>query len=156
MPHLDSTVSVVVISQLIVSIIGFVFVIRGLQGATEDRLYAHYNEVCKLLMTKPHLYPYFYANKVVDIKTATPLLLEEVDIMSESILGVIEHAALQRKNMPKYAWSECWKKFALERINKSEQIKDFYDKNNDWYTKDIKRVFEDAERLRTSKAVAGC
>ena len=101
MPHLDSTVSVAVISQLVVSIIGFVFVIRSLQGATEDRLYAHYNDICKLLMTKPHLYPYFYANKVLDMETATPLLQEEVDIMSESILGVIEHAALQPKDTAK-------------------------------------------------------
>jgi hypothetical protein len=67
MPHLDSTISFAVISQLFVSIVGFIFVIRGLQGATEDRLYAHYNEVCKLLMAKPHLYPNFYTNKAVDL-----------------------------------------------------------------------------------------
>ena len=153
MPHLDYTISFAVISQLVVSLVGFIFIVKSLQGATEDRLYAHYNEVCKLLMTKPHLYPYFYGNKILDITTTDPTypnIREEVEIMAESILGVIEHAAVQRKNMHGYAWRQCWEKFAHERINKSEQIKEFYEQNQKWYTIDIKRVFEDAKRLRTS------
>jgi hypothetical protein len=99
---------------------------------------------------KPHLYPYFYANKILDVASADQTLREEVDIMAEAILGVIEHAAIQRKNMPRYAWEQCWKKFAHERINKSEQLKEYYDKNQNWYTTDIKRVFETAKRSRST------
>jgi hypothetical protein len=32
---------------------------RNIQGATQDRLYAHYMDICKVLMQKPYLYPFF-------------------------------------------------------------------------------------------------
>ena len=52
------------------SVFGFLFVgyqlwqaRRNIRGATEPTLYVHYTEICKLLIGKPHLRPYFMRTK---------------------------------------------------------------------------------------------
>jgi hypothetical protein len=80
------------------SVFGFLFVgyqlwqaRRNIRGATEHTLYVHYTEICKLLIGKPHLRPCFYENKTMSLQDPNnPNLREEIDMMSEAILGLIE------------------------------------------------------------------
>src|SRR5262245_52358913 len=86
------------------SLVGFGFVWlqlrdlrRNVQGATQDQLYAHYMEVCKLFIDKPYLRPYFYENEPRPISPPADRasLGSEIDAASEAILGIIEHAIVQ-------------------------------------------------------------
>ena len=84
------------IAQVLASVIGFFFVGyqllllgRNTRGSAQDRLYAHYMEVCKLFMQNPHLRPYFYDNMLVPADD--PKLRAEVDAMCEAIWGLVEH-----------------------------------------------------------------
>ena len=125
------------IAQVLISVIGFVFVIyqvvhliRSIQGVTQDRLYAHYTEICKIFLEKPHLRPYFYEKKVcAETEACDAKLQAEIEAMSEVILGLIEHSVLQRNNLPDDAWKNCWEPYARERIKKSIEIKKFFAPN---------------------------
>lgn len=130
------------IVQAAISAIGFIFVIyqiihliRSIRGVTQDSLYTHYTEVCKIFLEKSYLRPYFYENKVFTSPNAeNPNLQAEIEFMSEAILGLIEHAILQRNNLPDDAWTNCWQPYARERIRKSVEIKKFFAPNQNWYT----------------------
>jgi hypothetical protein len=130
--------------QALASIIGFavigyqvIHLRKNIRGATQDRLYAHYTEICKSLMQKPHLYPYFYERKTLSPASSLDTeenLRYEIDLMSETILGLIEHSCLQQKNLPKDSWKNCWLPYALERLDKSPAIEKFFNPNQGWYT----------------------
>jgi hypothetical protein len=152
--------------QALASIIGF-FVLffqvlhlrNNIRGATHDRLYAHYNDVCKEMMKKPSLYPYFYAeqkhvgsassgrNEFADDRNEPA----ELEIMSEMIWGVIEHSKVQEKNLPLDSWTNCWLPYALERIDKSPAVYEYFKKNNEWYTPAVTAVFCEFERYKKDK-----
>jgi hypothetical protein len=138
--------------QAAVSLVGFGFVLwqlielrHNVQGATQDRLYAHYGEICKLFLEKPHLRPYFYDNeaKPVTCPVDRPSLNDEIDGMSEMILGLIEHAIVQHGNLPTDSWSNCWLPYAIERVKKSQTIREFYQKNKLWYARALRKQVED-------------
>jgi hypothetical protein len=95
--------------QAVVAFVGFLVVVwqlvdlrRNVQGTTQDSLYVHYSEICKLFLEKPYLRPYFYENeaKPVSCPVDRPSLKDEIDGMSEMILGLIEHAIMQQANLP--------------------------------------------------------
>jgi hypothetical protein len=132
--------------QASASIIGFLvigiqifFLIRGLQGTTQDRLYAHYMEICKLFLQYPHLRPYFYdkagnpQSAVPDPKITNKTLVQQIDFMSEAILGLIEHSVVQLPNLPTDSWEGCWHPYAVERVKKSPALQEFYKSNLIWY-----------------------
>jgi hypothetical protein len=139
--------------QATVSVVGFLFVLgqlklvrlqlrlvrRNIRGTTQDSLYAHYTEVCKLFLDKPDLRPYFYDKKPKPISCLVdrPYLNEEIDAASEMILGLIEHAIMQRKNLPDDSWSHCWQPYAKERVEKSPTIQKFYTDNKRWYAQEL-------------------
>lgn len=125
-------------------------VLRSLRGATQDRLYAHYMEVCKLMMGQPKLYPYFYEDK--PIQTIDPTLKESSQIVCEAFLGLIEHAILQQKNLPKDAWRNCWLPFAKERVSKSEPLRNYFRENEGWYAKELRKTVK--QILREHKNLA--
>jgi hypothetical protein len=135
--------------QAVASIVGF-FVLfyqvlqlrNNIRGATHDRLYAHYNDVCKELSKNPTMYPYFYDKKPVNIDSAP----NEVKLVSEMIWGVIEHSKVQERNLPLDSWANCWLPYALERINKSPVVKEYFEKNCQWYTPATWSVFEEFKR----------
>jgi len=142
--------------QALAAVIGFIVVTyqvvqlrKNIRGATQDRLYAHYMEVCKMLMLKPHLYKFFYESKSY-VKPVNndeqDVIHEEIEIMSEMILGLMEHAKLQQRNLPKDAWDHCWRAYAYERIRKSVAIKEFFEENRQWYTIALARVFKDYQK----------
>ena len=142
-----------------VSLVGFGLVFwqlivlrRNVEGATQDRLYAHYTEICKLFIANPHLRPYFYNSEPAPDANPTdrPALRHEIDAMSETILGLIEHAVVQHANLPSDSWSHCWQPYAVERVLKSEPVRKFYKENKDWYAatlrKQIEIILADADR----------
>jgi hypothetical protein len=57
----------------------------------------------------------------------------EIDGMSEMILTLIEHAALQQDNLPADSWDHCWQPYARERMQKSRALQAFYKENHLWY-----------------------
>lgn len=137
--------------QALASLIGFVVIgyqviqlRKNIRGATQDRIYAHYNEVIKLFMQNPHLYPYFYKGKQYsNLDNNRKNLREEIDIMSEAIFGVIEHACLQRQNLPNDSWRNCWEPYAHERMGKSPEMGRFIDPNQNWYTAALRKVVKE-------------
>ncbi|MPR12567.1 hypothetical protein [Microvirga tunisiensis] len=65
--YIGGQMTIAAIVQALAALIGFPVIMfqlyllrRNIRGATQDRLYAHYMEICKLFMGKPHLRPYFY------------------------------------------------------------------------------------------------
>jgi hypothetical protein len=132
------------------SVFGFFFVgyqlwqaRRNIRGTTEHTLYVHYTEVCKLLMGKPQLRPYFYDNQTMSAPDPdNPHLREEIDMMSEAILGLIEHSALHEGNLPGDTWNNCWMPYAYERLDKSKEMRDFFRPNRAWYTATLRRVID--------------
>jgi hypothetical protein len=116
----------------------------SIYGTTQDSLYAHYMEINKLFMEHPHLRPYFYANArkpQPDKQTIAPgstitneTVVQQIDFMSEAILGLVEHAVLQQQNVPEDAWTHCWRPYAIERVERSEALSGFFDPNAHWYT----------------------
>jgi hypothetical protein len=145
-------------AQVIVSILGFCLVlyqirqlIKNIRGSAHDSLYAHYTDISKLFMDKPYLYPYFYYNKDPGRLAHTANENNEVDIMSEMLLGLIEHATLEQKNLPFNAWSECWKPYALARMRTSGELRRYFDENKDWYTEQLRLLLKDYEIDATSE-----
>jgi hypothetical protein len=117
---------------------------RNIRGATEHTLYVHYTEICKLLIGKPHLRPYFYENKTMLLQDSNnPHLREEIDMMSEAILGLIEHSALHERNLPSDTWNNCWMPHAHEHLDKSKEMRDFFAPNRVWYTATLRRVIDE-------------
>lgn len=157
---IDQPMTLAAAVQAFASVLAFLVIIfqlwmliRNIRGATHDRIYAHYMEVCKLLMQKPYLRPYFYDKQVVSDADTT--LKAEVEIMSEAIMGLIEHAVVQKRNMPRRSWRDCWKPYAQERLAKSVDLRKFFDQNKEWYTKMLRDEVADLTRgLRTEEAKA--
>jgi hypothetical protein len=137
--------------QAVIGVLGFGFVFwqltnlrRSIQGATQDRLYAHYTEICKLFLEKPYLRPFFYdnENKPASSPRDHPALSAEIDAMSEMILGLIEHTVVQHVNLPPDSWEHCWYPYARERVKKSQIIKKFYEENKKWYAGALHRQID--------------
>jgi hypothetical protein len=127
--------------QTITSTIGFVYVVyqiiqvrNTLRGATQDRLYVQYNEICKTFMQKPYLREYFYESRSFNPdQSDREYLRSEIDVMCEMILALIEHSVLQQSNMPKDAWEHCWHSYARERVKQSVEMRRFFESNSGWY-----------------------
>jgi hypothetical protein len=138
---------------LIVSIIGLAIaawnIVHSIQGVTQDRLYTQYFDVCKIFMQKPYLRPYFYTRDVMtDATPENPHLRDEIDTMSELILGLLEHAVLQKKLLPNEAYQNCWLPYARERVTSSVELLRFLDANAGWYTK---ALVEEISQLRNDE-----
>jgi hypothetical protein len=151
MIDLSSPVQWTAAAQILVSVIGFFFVGRQVlllgrntRGSAQDRLYAHYTEVCKLFMQNPHLRPYFYDN--MPVPENDPKLRGEVDAMCEAIWGLIEHSVVQKCNLPDDGWRGCWLPYARERIEKSRELTGFFDLNAGWYTHALRETLREIRR----------
>jgi len=153
--NVQGTMTMAAVIQMLISIVGFPILIyqvlklrANIEGATQDRLYGHYTEICKLFMQHPELRPYFYgrsdgAGKTV---TANDSLAPKVAFMCEAILGLVEHAVLQRKNLPSDSWGHCWRPYALERLKESQALEDFFFPNEHWY------AYRMGEEMRSMKS----
>src|ERR1044071_4336785 len=147
------------------------FLRRNLLGATQDRLYAQYTEICKLFMQYPELRPYFYqyesdpgasVHPTAPGPTGQPESAQReaarVAFMCETILGLVEHAVLQKDNVPKDAWDRCWRPYALERVEQSDALEKFIDPNAHWYSlkmcEEMKSIKQEAEARREKRILA--
>lgn len=106
---------------------------KTMLASAHDRLEAHYLEVTKSFLAKPHLRPYFYQNAKLDSDTGNRR--SEIDMMSEILLGLIEHASLQKDNLTDETWDDCWEPYAMERLSKSIELRNFLNANRSWYTR---------------------
>src|SRR4051812_26461652 len=111
--------------QICVSILGLGYIAyqifgfrRSRQTEAHARVYAQYMEVCKALLANHDLYPYFYGGK--DLPTENPVLIHRINLMCETIFGLIEHVALQRDSLPIDSWKKCWEPYVKERLHKSQ------------------------------------
>jgi hypothetical protein len=169
--YVQGSMTLAAVIQAAAAVIGFFVVIyqlfqlrRNLRGATQDRLYAHYMEICKLFMQNPELRPFFYrvdenvgtAPATEQTEDSRQKLAPKVAFMCEAILGLVEHAVLQKKNMPKDAWENCWRPYALERLEQSEALEKFFDPNAHWYSEkmcqEMKSMKRDLDRKRAHAA----
>jgi hypothetical protein len=138
--YVTAVAAVVQAALSLVLIFQLFFLRRTVQGTTQDNLYAHYTHVCELFLDKPYLRPYFYSNepKPISCPADRPSLNDEIDGASEMILGLIEHAIVQRRNLPRASWSACWEPYAIERVGKSRTIQKFYEDNKGWYANELR------------------
>ena len=142
------------VAQLGVSIIGFGFVWyqvrqlgKAVAGDAYTSLYEQYVEVGKLFLERPHMRPYFYNDRAVDERARDgEKILAEVEIVSELMTGLLEHAALQRHSMPRKIYEECWQAYTKERFEKSPALRAFWEKNKGWYAKKFHEVADDCVR----------
>jgi hypothetical protein len=126
--------------QALVAFFGFWFVCyqilhlgKSIRGVTQDSLYTHYTEVGNWFLQKPYLRPYFYNDKIFEPDLGNAYLRDEIALMSEAILSLIEHAVLQRANLPKDSWERCWRQYARDRLEKSTETRRFFEANKEWY-----------------------
>jgi hypothetical protein len=145
--------------QAAATVVGFMFVgwqalelKQTIRGDAHDSLYSHYAGVITMLAAKPYLHPYLYDNKPIgEGDPEHPNLRQEMDLVSESILALIEHAVMYRKELPDDAWNNCWLPYARERFKTSGELSRFFDANKHWYAKSLRDVFENCPAiLRTS------
>jgi hypothetical protein len=137
------------VAQLGVSIVGFGFVwyqvrqlSKAVAGDAYASLYEQYVDMGKLFLERPHLRPFFYENLPVDDKVpGGQKTLAEVEILSELMTGLLEHAALQRNSMPKKIYKECWQEFTKDRF-KSPALTAFWKKNKGWYASEFRHVVD--------------
>lgn len=132
--------------QAIAIVVGFVFIgyqihhlRQSMLAGAHDRLEAHYVSILRIFLEKPHLHRYFYGSAVYDrLSDPEGNLRAEVDTASEAILGLLEHAWLQRANLTDESWETCWLPYARERLRKSHELRKFLRENRSWYTSGIR------------------
>jgi hypothetical protein len=143
--NIQGSITLAAVIQALGAAVGFYLVLMQLRGRTQDALYAHYTDICKLFMQNPELRPYFYCSGTNADKADTTEQ-KRVAFMCEAILGLVEHAVLQKRYMPRGAYKHCWRPYALERLEKSEELQKFFDPNAHWYTKRMRREMKDLRR----------
>jgi hypothetical protein len=137
--------------QLGVTILGFLTVIyqmwrvgRSTAGNTYASLYGEYMDVCKLLLERPQLRPYFYHPAA-----GAPEMpgggedRQKVEAMCELMTGLLEHATLQKMNIPGNIWEECWKKYTEDRFNESPAMRAYWQRNRHLYAGDFRKVVDE-------------
>jgi hypothetical protein len=142
---IQSLTTLPAVIQAAAAFLGLIFAITQLRGATQDRLYTHYTEICKLFMQNPDLRPYFYENEADrprQTEEEYKQTLPKIGFMCEAILGLVEHAVLQKRNMPGDAWNHCWRPYALERLKQSKALQEFFKPNSPWYSQRMCREME--------------
>jgi hypothetical protein len=159
--NVQGPMTIAAVFQMLVAAIGFPVVIyqliqlhKNLEGATQDRLYAHYTEICKLFMQNPELRPYFYGRvenaggtlRGEQARECNDSLSPKIAFMCEAIFGLVEHAVLQKKNLPGDAWKNCWRPYAIERLEQSEALENFFDPNAHWYSHRMRKAMKSMKR----------
>jgi hypothetical protein len=103
--------------QLLVAGIGLPILIwhvigvhNSIKAQTLGCLYDHYFTICRTLLAKPSLRQYLYDGQRLP-STASNDERAEIGTICELMTGLLEHAVVQRKNVPRDAWSNCWEPF---------------------------------------------
>jgi hypothetical protein len=114
-------------------------------------LYGQYIEVGKLFFSHPELRPYFYAPAKGDRpKAEEGPDRQRIATMCELITSLMEHASLQRDNLPGDSWEECWRPYAKARLKESKVLNDWWEKEKNMYAESfgevVKEILEEIER----------
>jgi hypothetical protein len=65
----------------------------------------------------------------------------QVNTVCEMMTGLLEHAVLQRPNIPKGSWCDCWQPYLKEMYkNRNSELALFFRKNRHFYSKDFQNV----------------
>jgi hypothetical protein len=103
--------------------------IEGLQASSASQLYDHYHNVTNVFLGNPKLRPYFYGG----LDDNPEDLRGDIDTMCELMAGVLEHALVLEKSLPKASREECWERWVDERLMKSRMLRRFITTNSSWY-----------------------
>jgi len=136
------------VAQLVATVIGFVFVavqLRSLRKATEGDthadLYGQYMELGKLFLRNPHLRPYFYDSAEIDGDApGNSRIHQEIAIMCELVTSLLEHASLQKCNLPGESWEECWQSYTFERFDSSSVLREWWRANETLYAATFRKL----------------
>lgn len=109
---------------------------KTLKAQTLSELYDQYFEICRLFLAKPSLRPYFY-DKYRLKEGDDHGLRSEVATVCELIMGLLEHAVVQRANIPKHAWEHCWLPYLKDVYDNSAELELFYRSHRHFYSKDF-------------------
>jgi hypothetical protein len=107
---------------------------KALKAQTLSELYDQYFEICRLLADKPFLRPFFYDNLRFKEGPSQPAQRSEIDAVCELITGLLEHASVQRKNIPSQTWERCWLPFLEHMYDHSAELELFFVSNKHFYT----------------------
>jgi hypothetical protein len=103
-------------------------VLRNMKSNAYAKLYDQYLKVNEIFVNKPHLRPYFNPN----VKSNSPAVVDpaEIDAMCEILVGLLEHAELQKDSMPN---KNCWTEYTKGRFEQSAALWKFLDAHPKWY-----------------------
>jgi hypothetical protein len=144
------------IAKLTVSIAGFfvvivqlLYVLKALRSNTYAKLYDQYLRLNEMFLQRPHLRRHFYASfpavTSAPEAAASSASVEqqlEIDAMSEMLAGLLEHAELQRENLPD---KNCWEAYTLARFRDSAQLRQFISDHRGWYAKALHDLLKRSE-----------
>ena len=65
-----------------------------------------------------------------------------MNLVCESLLALIEHALMYDRTLPDDAWNNCWRPYAVERFNKSKELRKFFQANKCWYAQSLKDFYD--------------
>ncbi|MGP0092688.1 MAG: hypothetical protein ACLPKB_22530 [Xanthobacteraceae bacterium] len=133
--------------QVGASILGFGFIAfqiwlirRSIAGATHDRLYIHYHQIIEYLTKHEEMLPYFRGDK--SAKDADECVRQRLDLASEAILGLLEHAAVQKGNIPQDSWEHCWEPYSALTFKGSRELRNFFSLHRSMYTHALQAIFD--------------
>jgi hypothetical protein len=115
---------------------------NNVRGATLDRVYGQYKDLCGIFVADPSLRKYFYDQQSVPVDSGDR---QKALAVSEAIFGLIEHSIVQRPNMPSWCWEHCWRPYALERIRQGPIMQEYFAANREWYTGQMRQQYASIE-----------
>jgi hypothetical protein len=116
---------------------------RNIQAQTLGCLYNHYFTLCRTLLRRPHLRGYLYDDVALRAYPANDKLRSQVNTVCEMTTGLLEHAVLQRLNIPEGSWRDCWQPYLKEMYkNRNSELALFFRKNRHFYSTDFQDVVD--------------
>ena len=84
----------------------------------------------------PELRAYFYGKSENSVlKEPDNVTRLQLDAVCELVTGLLEHATIQRDNLPPTSWKLCWSPYIKHMYESSAQLCEFFRKNRHIYTK---------------------
>lgn len=136
--------------NIIISVISLAVTIIGLRVAyiqirklrkdtwsnMHSRLCDQSFEILKFFNDNPITYDYFYNNKELDENSP-----DKVTVLysAEALANFLEHLLLQKENLPKEQWM-VWERFINSTFASSIVVKEFINKREDWYSKELVKI----------------
>jgi hypothetical protein len=128
---------------------------RNIQAQTLGSLYDHYFTLCRTLLWRPHLRGYLYDGVILKADPADDRRRSQVDTVCEMMTGLLEHAVLQKPNIPEGSWSDCWQPFLKEMYKRSDsELARYFRKNRHFYSTDFQKAVHPLLATETNTSAA--